>query len=106
MLPSQRWSSRSGWSELRGHRGVWSRAMVGRTGARAEESNLSTTTRAAGVYTEAGREDAAAVRSARYPGPDSGNGGSFGTRTYFRGRPATGTVRLSAGPQRVGRGES
>ena len=45
---------------------AWSRAMVGRTGARAEESNLSTTVRAAGVHTEAGRE-AAAVRSTRYP---------------------------------------
>src|SRR5713226_1313909 len=41
-----------------------------------------------------------AVRSARYPGQDSGNGGSFGTRTHLRGRPATGTVRLSPEPQR------
>src|SRR5580693_7219567 len=105
MLPSQRWSSRSGWSEVRGHRSVWSRAMVGRTGARAEESKLSTTVRAAGVHTEAGRE-AAAVRSTRYPGPDGGNGSSCGPRTYFRGRSAAGTVRLSARPQRVGRGET
>jgi len=29
MLPSQRWGSRSGWSEVRGHRDVWSGAMVG-----------------------------------------------------------------------------
>ena len=86
--------------------GVWSRAMVGRTGARAEKSKLSTTARAAGVHTEAGREEAAAVRSARDPGSGSGNGSSFGSRTYFRDRSAAGTVRLSARPQRVGRGES
>jgi hypothetical protein len=55
MLPSQRRSSRRGWSEVRGHRGVRSRAMGGRTGARAEKSNLSTTARAAGVHTQAGR---------------------------------------------------
>ena len=73
-----------GWSEVRGHRGVRSGAMVGLTGTRAEESNLSTSSCAAGVYTETGRE-AATVRSARYPGPDSGDGGSFGSRTYFRG---------------------
>src|ERR1035437_8807863 len=101
LLPSQQWSSGSGGSEVRGYRGVRSRAMVGRTGARAEESNLSTTARAAGVHTEAGRE-AAAVGSARHPGSDGGNGGSFGSRT-LRGRSAAGTVRLSARPQRVGR---
>src|SRR5215831_1407967 len=85
MLPSQPWSSRSGWSEVRGHRGVRSRAMVGRTGAGVEESNLSTNACAAGLYTQAGRE-AAALRSARYPGSDGGNGGSFGARTNLRGR--------------------
>src|SRR5713226_3530626 len=73
MLQSQRWSGRSGWSEVRGHRDVRSRTMVGRTGARAEKSNLSTVTRTARFYTQAGRE-AAAVRSARYPGSDGGNG--------------------------------
>ncbi len=45
--------------------------MVGRTGARAEKSNVSTTARAAGLHTEAGRE-AAAVRNTRHPGPDGG----------------------------------
>ena len=29
--------------------------------------------------------EAAAVRSARYPGSDGGNGGSFGSRTHLRG---------------------
>src|SRR5437899_2417858 len=48
MLQSQRWSSRGGRSEVRRHRGVRSRAMVGRTGARAEKSNLSTIARTAG----------------------------------------------------------
>ena len=33
--------------------------MVGRTGARAEKPNLSTTSRAAGVHTQTGRETAA-----------------------------------------------
>jgi hypothetical protein len=47
-------------------RGVWSRAMVGRTGAGAEESNLSTTARRAGMHTQTGRETAT-VRSTRYP---------------------------------------
>src|SRR5216684_4646798 len=87
---------------LRGHRGVWKRAMVGRTGARAEKSNLSTTARAAGVHTQTGRETAA-VRGTRYPRSGSGNGGSFGSRTHIRVRSAAGTVRLSARPQRTGR---
>ena len=39
----------------------------------------------------------------RYPRSGSGNGGSFGSRTYFRVRSAAGTVRLSARPQRTGR---
>ena len=58
------------------------------------------------VYIPKPDGEAAAVRSARYPGSDGGNGGSFGSRTDFRGRSAAGTVRLSARPQRVGRGES
>jgi hypothetical protein len=41
--------------------------MVGRTGARAEESNLSTIACATGVHTEAGREEAATVRSSVQP---------------------------------------
>src|SRR5436190_6698 len=79
--------------------------MAGRTDARAEKSNLSNSARAAGTHTEAGRE-AAALRSACHPGPDGGNGGSFGSRTNLRGRSAAGTVRLSARPQRVGRGQT
>src|SRR6266699_581407 len=105
MLQSQRWSSRSGRSEVRRHRVAGGRAMVGRTGARAEKSNVSTTARAAGLHTEAGRE-AAAVRNTRHPGPDGGNGSSFGSRTYLRGRSAAGTVRLPARPQCTGRGET
>src|ERR1035441_9296464 len=46
------------------------------------------------------------VRRGDKQGPDGGNGSSFGPRTYFRGRSAAGTVRLSARPQRVGRGET
>src|SRR5712692_106560 len=84
-----------GRSEVRGHRVAGGRAMVGRTGARAEKSNVSTTARAAGLHTEAGRE-AAAVRNTRHPGPDGRNGSSFGSRTYLRGRSAAGTVRLPA----------
>ena len=56
--------------------------VVGRTGARAEKSNLSTAACAAGVYTQAGRE-AEAVRSTGNPGPGGANGGSFGARTIF-----------------------
>ena len=37
MLQSQWRSGRSGRPDVRGHRGVWGGAMVGRTGARAEE---------------------------------------------------------------------
>src|SRR5947209_2300338 len=59
----------------------------------------------AGLHTEAGRE-AAAVRNTRHPGPDGGNGSSFGSRTYLRGRSAAGTVRLPARPQCTGRGET
>ena len=41
--------------------------MAGRTGARAEKPNLSTTSRAASIYTESGRETAG-VRSGSRPG--------------------------------------
>ena len=51
MLQSQWRSSRSGRPDVRGHRGVRQGAMVGRTGARAEEANVSTTSGAAGVHT-------------------------------------------------------
>ena len=67
MLPSQRRSSRSGWPDVRGHRGVRRGAVVGRTGGRTEESNVSTAAGAAGVHTEAGRE-AAAVGNTRRSG--------------------------------------
>src|SRR5246500_2030480 len=66
VLQSQWRSGRSGQSDVRGHRNVRSRKLAGRTGARAEEPNLSTTSCAASLYTKAGRETAAA-RSARYP---------------------------------------
>ena len=46
-------------SDVRGHRSVRSRAMVGRTDARAEKPNLSTTPGAAGLHTEARRESSA-----------------------------------------------
>jgi hypothetical protein len=42
------------------------------------KNRTSTNACAAGVHTQAGRE-AAAVRSTRHPGPDSGNGSSFGS---------------------------
>src|SRR5215469_15209882 len=102
MLQSQRRSGRRRRSEVRGHRDVRSRAVAGRTGARAEKPNLSTTSCAASLYTEAGRETAAA-RSARYPGSDSGDGSSSGARTNLRDRSTARAVRLSARPQRTGR---
>src|SRR6201982_3239022 len=105
VLQSQWRSGRSGQSDVRGHRNVRSRALAGRTGARAEESNLSTTSCAARLHTKAGRETAA-VRSARYPGSDSGNGSSSGARTNFRGRFTARAVRLSARPQRTGCGKT
>jgi hypothetical protein len=55
------------------------------------------------VYIPKPDGETAAVRGARYPRPGSGNGGGSRTRTYIRGRPAVGTVRLSARPQRTGR---
>src|SRR5215469_13240505 len=76
--------------------------MAGRTGARAEESNLSTATCAAGLYTQAGWE-AETVRNTDNPRSGCANGGSAGPGTDFRGRPAAGAVCLSGRPQRVGR---
>src|SRR5215467_15681233 len=66
VLQSQWRSGRSGQADVRGHRDVRRRALAGRTGARAEKPNLSTTSCAANIHTEAGRETAA-VRRARYP---------------------------------------
>src|SRR5579863_167700 len=53
--------------DVRGRRSVRNGAMVGRTYARAEKPNVSTTSRAEGLHTEAGREESAPVRSARHP---------------------------------------
>src|SRR5215475_12020981 len=79
--------------------------MAGRTGAKAEEPNLSTTSCPAGLYSEA-RWETAAVRGARYPRSDGGNGGGSDPRTHIRGGPAARTVCLSARPQRDGRGKT
>ena len=56
--------------------------MVGRTDARAEKSNLSTSTCATGLYTQAGWE-AETVRDTDNPGSGCANGGSAGSRTYI-----------------------
>src|SRR5260370_27485744 len=64
MLQSQGWSSGSRQPDVRGRRSVRNRAMVGRTDARAEKPNVSTTSRAEGLHTETGREESAPVRSA------------------------------------------
>src|SRR5215472_6917200 len=77
--------------------------MVGRTDARAEESNLSTATCAASLYTQAGWE-AETVRHTDNPGSGCTNGSGAGTRTYLRGRSAAGTICLSGRPKRAGRG--
>src|SRR5215469_4792738 len=66
MLQSQWRSGRSRRPNVRGHRGIRQGAMAGRTGAGAEEPNLSTTSCPAGVHTEA-RWETASARSARYP---------------------------------------
>src|SRR5262249_22468333 len=87
---------------FRGHQTVRCRTMVGRTGARAEESNLSTATRAAGVYTQAGWE-AETVRNTDNPRSGCANGSGVGSRTDIRGRSAARTVCLSGRPQRTGR---
>src|SRR5271167_18262 len=101
-LPSQWRGCGSGQPDIREHRSVRQGALVGRTDARAEESNLSTATRAASVYTQAGWE-AETVRHTDNPGSGCANGGHARTRTYLRGRPAAGAIRLSGGPQRTGR---
>src|SRR5262250_480240 len=101
-LRSQRRSSGSRQPDFRGHRAVWHGAMVGRTDARAEKSNLSTATRAAGVHTQTGWE-AETVRDTDNPGSGCANGGSAGSGAYLRGRPAAGAVCLSGRSQRTGR---
>ncbi len=75
-------------------RSVRQGTVVGRTDARAEESNLSTATCAAGLHTQAGWE-AETVRHTDNPGSGCANGGGAGSRTYLRGRSAVGTVCLS-----------
>ena len=88
-------SGRSGRPDVRGHRGVRGGAVAGRTGGRTEESNVSTAAGAAGVDPQAGWQ-AAAVRNSDDPGSGGADGGGAGSRTDLRGRPAAGTVRLSA----------
>jgi len=79
--------------------------MVGRIDAGTEKSKVSTTPGAAGLHTEAWGT-AAPVGSSRYPRPRGHDGGSVGSRSHLRGRPATGTVRLSARSQRLGRSKT
>src|SRR6202022_5027814 len=97
-LPSQRRSRGSGQPDIREHRSVRQGTVVGRTGARAEKSNLSTTSCAAGLHTQAGWE-AETVRHTDNPGSGCANLGHAGTRTNLRGRLAEGTICLSGGPQ-------
>src|SRR5438445_492416 len=66
-LQSEWWSSGSGQPDFRENRTVWRGTVVGRTGARAEKSNLSTAACAAGVHTQAGWE-AETVRHTDNPG--------------------------------------
>ena len=58
--------------------------MAGRTDARAEKSNLSTSTCATGVYTQAGWE-AETVRDTDNPRSGCANGDRAGSRTNLRG---------------------
>src|ERR1019366_1833679 len=55
-LPSQWRGSGSGQPDIREHRSIRQGTVVGRTDARAEKSNLSTATCAAGLHTQAGWE--------------------------------------------------
>src|SRR4051794_20072357 len=57
--------------------------MVRRVDAGAEESDLSTASRAAGVYTQGRRKNAEAFRSARYAGSRTDDGGDFGAQPIF-----------------------
>src|SRR5262249_56857058 len=56
--------------------------MVGRTGTRAEESNVPTTPRSASLHPQAGWE-AATARNTCHPRPGDADGGSRGSRTIF-----------------------
>src|ERR1700734_1835839 len=58
VLEGQWRRSRSRQPDVRGHRSVWRGAMVGRTDARTEKSNLSTSPCSPGVYPETRGEPA------------------------------------------------
>ena len=95
LLESQRRSSGSGRTDVRGHRGVWRERWLDELAQELKKPNVSTASGAAGVYTQAGREAAAAGNS-HDPRPSRADGGGAGLGADLRGRSAAGAIRLSA----------
>ena len=103
-LQSQWWSGGSRRPEVRGHRDVRGRTVAGGTGGSTQEEGVSAAGGAAGLHPQAGRNEAAAG-DPDHPGSCGADGGGAGLGADLRGRPATGAIRVSPGPQRAGRGE-
>src|SRR4029453_7785668 len=59
-LPSKQGSGRRGWADVRRHRSLWPRPVVGRTGAGTESANLQTERGEAGGGTKSGGRAASA----------------------------------------------
>ena len=102
MLLGQRRGGGGGRPDVRGHREVRGGTVAGRTDGGTQEEDVSSAAGPAGVHPQAGRE-AAAVGHSDDPRSRGADGGRVGSRADLRGRPATGAVRLPAGPQRLGR---
>lgn len=89
MLQSQRRSSRSGRTDLRGPRDLQMKAMAGWAGARAEKQNVLATPGTAGVHAQIGWDESV-FRRAHHLRSEGRNAGRFGFRTDLRSLSAAG----------------
>ena len=97
-VPLQQGRTGGGWSGLRGHRGVWRRAVAGGTGACAQGEDVPTGADQTGPYTESQRQTQAAGHFHR-AGSGLHDSSDAGAGADLRSRPSTGNLCLSCRAQ-------
>ena len=94
-------AGRGGRRDGRGRRVARSGPVAGGTGAGPEGRDLPATTGTAGPHPEEATWEVQAAGHSVSPGPGGADGGDASVVADLRGRPATGAIRLSAGPRRA-----
>src|SRR5262249_4363732 len=100
-LSRQQGDSGSGPSDVRGHRGVWGRALAAGTGGGTPKQDVPTPSGAEGMDSEGGRQTAT-VGHTDDPRPRGANGSHARTRSDLRGGLAARATRLPTWEERSG----